>query len=357
MTRERRGVFRKLAALLLGMAAVSVHAGSVVLYSSTDRQMAEPLIADFRSMHPDIEVVYHDLSTGDLHDRFLAELGTPDQADILWSSAINLQVKLVNDGYAAPHESDETRALPSWAIWKNEAFGTTFEPIVFVYNTRLITPANVPKTHAELNRYIRKRPAQPEASNRHRLATYDPRNSGLGYLLHTQDMEANPVTFWNLIHVSAHAGLILETTTTRILEQIADGRATIGYNVLGSYALNAARKYPDIGIALPSDYTLVLSRIALINRQAPHPVEARIWMDYMLSQRGQAILNRSSLFSVRDDVATDDPAAAELRRRLDKVSRPIAISTGLLTYLDKMKRELFLKHWDDTLKLDPTGEP
>ena len=325
--------------------ASSASSGTMVLYAATDRQVVEPLITDFETIHPSIKVIYHDLNTGELHQRFLDELGSKAQADVLWSSAMNLQFKLVNDGYAAPYKSAETAALPAWAIWKNEAFGTTFEPLVIAYNKKLIADHDVPKTHAELLRLLNEHPARL----RQRIATYDPRGSGLGYLLHTQDLEANPVSFWNLIRAFGRTGGFLEPSTADILDRLADGRVTLGYNVLGSYALHRAATNPNIGIVLPSDYTLILSRIVFINRLAPHPQEARAWLDYLLSRRGQTLLNRTGLFSVREDVSTSDRSASELRRQLGNAFRPIVISTGLLTYLDKMKHELFLGRWDSAM--------
>ena len=317
----------------------------MVLYAATDLQVVKPLITDFESLHPDIHVVYHDLNSGELYERFIKEFGGTDQADVLWSSAMNLQFKLVNDGYAAPYKSSETAALPAWAVWKDEAFGVTFEPIVFAYNKKLVPSGEMPKTHAELVRFLDER----LAASRHRLASYDPRGSGLGYLLHTQDMEANPVAFWNLIRAFGRGGVVLEPSTADMLNHISSGRAAIGYNVLLSYAMNRAAKDPNIGVVLPNDYTLVLSRIAFINRQAPHPRAARRWMDYLLSQRGQSLLNRIGLFGVREDVLNGDLTVTELRREMGKAFRPIVISTGLLTYLDKMKRELFLDRWDAAL--------
>ena len=336
-----------LAACMLGAAASQpvMAGGTMVLYAATDRQVVEPLLEDFEAAHPGIKVEYHDLNSGELYDRFLAEQGSERQADVLWSSAMNLQFKLVNDGYALPHKSAETAALPPWAVWKGEAFGATFEPIVIAYNRQLIAHSDVPKTHAELTRFLE----NPKLRERYRLATYDPRGSGLGYLLHTQDLEANPVAFWNLIRALGRTRVILEPATTDMLDHIASGRAALGYNVLGSYALNRAASNPNIGIVLPSDYTLILSRIAFINKHAPNPKAARLWMDYLLSKRGQTLLNRTGLFSVRDDVSTSDHSAAEVRRQLGTAYRPIAISTGLLTYLDRMKRELFLSRWDAAL--------
>jgi iron(III) transport system substrate-binding protein len=332
--------------------AVQAQAGTVVIYGATDQQMAEPLIKDFEALHPEIRVVYHVLGSSELHQRFLDEYENNSQADVLWSSAMNLQFKLVNDGYAAPFKSSETAALPAWAIWKDEAFGTTFEPIVIAYNKRLIPITDVPRTHAELIRFVKER----SSPGSHRLvATYDPRNSGLGYLLHTQDMEANPMAFWELVRSSARTGMVLESTTAEVLEHVANGNALIGYNVLGSYALVKEMENPNIGVVLPDDYTLILSRIAFISRRAPHPKEARMWMDYLLSRWGQSVINDTGLFSVRDDLSTSNRSAVVLRLQLGNAYRPIVTGTGLLTYLDRMKRELFIENWDNAV-LTRSGE-
>lgn len=253
---------------------------------------------------------------------------------------MNLQFKLVNDGHALPHKSAETAALPAWAVWKGEAFGATFEPIVIAYNRQLIAAAEVPKTHAELTRFLEQR-----EHRRYRLATYDPRGSGLGYLLHTQDLEANPVAFWNLIRVLGRTGVILEPATTDMLDHIASGRAALGYNVLGSYALNRAASNPNIGIVLPSDYTLILSRIAFINKQAPNPQAARLWLDYLLSRRGQTVMATTArLYALREDVQGETTGAA-LRQLLGDRARPVALGPALSAPLANAAYGDFIARW------------
>lgn len=332
--------------LLAAVASVSCSAlaSTVVIYAAADLQVVSPLIAAFEQANPDIKVVYHDLQSNELNDRFLDETGAAGKADIVWSSAMDLQMKLVNDGHAKPYRSAETSALPSWARWRDEAFGTTFEPVCFAYNRHLLAPENVPQTHAELARLLLEQPEQ----FRNRLVTYDPQRSGLGYLLHTQDLEANPVVFWNLIQSMAQAGLSTEPTTTQMLDRISAGRSLLGYNVLCSYTKARASTDARIGSVRPRDYTLVMSRIAFISRYAPHPKEAGVWLDFMLSKRGQAVFNQIGLHSVRTDVE-DEASAETLRKELGKAFRPIVINTGLLTYIDRSKRELFLGRWDAAL--------
>lgn len=336
--------------IALACLTAGASAGTVVVYAAADFQVVEPLIVDFEQTHPQIKVEYHDLQTTDLYRRFLAEAGENSKADVVWSSAMDLQMKLVNDGHAKPHRSDMTKALPAWAKWKDEAFGTTFEPVCFAYNRELMAPEHVPQSHAELARFLKEHPER----YRNRLATYDPHRSGLGYLLHSQDLEANPVVFWNLIHGMAQVGLTTEPTTTQMLDRITSGKSDLGYNVLCSYARARAGSDPRIGAVMPADYTLVMSRIAFISRYAPHPDEARVWLDYVLSLRGQTILNLLGLHSVRSDVE-GNASAASLRQRLGKAFRPITLNTGLLTYIDRSKRELFLALWDATLEKGRTA--
>lgn len=322
--------------------AVAAHEGRLVIYAATDERLVAPLIRDFQTLYPDLQVDYLDMNSAELYRRFLAETATGGNADVTWSSAMDLQVKLVNDGHAQPHRSAETAALPAWASWKDEAFGTTYEPIAIAYNKRLLRKDEVPATHAELIRLLKE---QPERF-RGRLTTYDPVRSGLGFMLHTQDQQANPVVFWNLVGAMGTAGLHGRASTSAMLDRIAAGDALLGYNVLGSYALERARNDPALGVVLPQDYTLVMSRVMFIARQARHPHAARLWVDYVLSRRGQAVLaNRAGLFSIRDDVA-GETTAARLKGQLGGALRPIPIGTGLLTYLDQMKRRDFLRKWD-----------
>jgi hypothetical protein len=75
--------------------------GKVVVYATTDAVAANPLIKDFESLYPGIKVEYSDLNSTELYNRFIAEVASGQgSADVMWSSAMDLQVKLVADGQA-----------------------------------------------------------------------------------------------------------------------------------------------------------------------------------------------------------------------------------------------------------------
>jgi iron(III) transport system substrate-binding protein len=319
--------------------------GKVVIYSTTDSVAAGPLLKDFGALHPKITVEYNDMNSTEVYNRFVSEVAAGGgSADLLWSSAMDLQIKLANDGYAQEYKSPEAGGLPGWALWKNEAFGTTFEPITFVYNKRLLKPEEIPQSHAELVKLLKANLDRFKG----KVTCYDPERSGIGFMLLTQDTRTDP-NFADTIKTYGKVGVKLYTSTGAMMERILSGEHLIGFNMIGSYAIGKQRKDPNLGVVYPKDYTLVMSRIALIPKVAKHPNAGKVFLDYLLSARGQEIIaNKAVLFSLRSDVEGEYTAAA-LNKALGTSLKPIPVSTSLLVYLDQSKRLEFLKQWQEAL--------
>jgi iron(III) transport system substrate-binding protein len=154
----------------LARAAAGDSAGAgrrVRVLSSTDRSAAQPLIDAFERQHDGTRIDYADLGTKALYEQFLAD--GANTADVLWSSAMDLQIKLVNDGHAARYESPHARHLPRWAVWKHEAYGTTSEPMGLAYHRPSLAAHDVPRTHVALAALL----SAQAARFRGRVATYD----------------------------------------------------------------------------------------------------------------------------------------------------------------------------------------
>jgi ABC-type Fe3+ transport system substrate-binding protein len=319
--------------------------GAVTVYSTTDTAVFAPVIADFRRLNPAVELRYVELDAAPLFDRFLREeaAGRP-QADLVLSSAMDLQVKLVNDGYAQPHRSAAADTLPPAARWRHEIFGLTFEPVVMVINPDLLTEKDTPRTRFDLVRSLRERPD----FWRGRVGTYDIARSSVGYLLAAQDARQSS-EFGALVESLGHVDARTYTNTSRLLGDIAAGRVALGYNVLGSYAQRSVEAGAHLRIVYPDDYTLAVVRAAFIPRGAPNAAGAHAFLEYLLSVRGQRIL------ATRSDLAAASTAVAGPYGRLGAQGaavgplRPIPIGPGLLTYLDQQKRERFLTNWHTAL--------
>ncbi|WP_456299916.1 hypothetical protein, partial [Falsiroseomonas oryzae] len=124
--------------------------GRLTLFSAAERRYCEPLLAGFAAAHPEVELDFvFGVSTA-LHRRYLDEVaaGGPT-ADLLWSSAMDLQMELVLSGHAQPHGI--AHGLPPQAAHRDLALATTAEPLATLLRAGP-APAGTPAEIAALLR-------------------------------------------------------------------------------------------------------------------------------------------------------------------------------------------------------------
>jgi len=320
--------------------------GKLIIYSSTDSASVEPLLQDFKALYPFLQVEYNDLNTTEIYNRFTAESASgTGTADFIWSSAMDLQLQLASKGNALSYASPESSGLPKWAVWQNQAYGTTFEPVSIAYNKRLLPADAVPQSHSDLIRLMKEK----HDVFKEKIATFDPEKSGVGFLMMTQDAKVFP-QFWDLAKGLGATGAKVYTSTGAMLEKVGSGEHTLAYNIIGSYVLLRQKKDPSLGLVLPKDYTLAFSRIAFISKTARNPNAAKLFLDYVLSKRGQTVMSEKSLvYSIRSDVPGPITAAG-LTKDLGKALKPIEVNTDILAGLEQNKRLEFMKQWKEALK-------
>lgn len=330
--------------------ALGVETERLVIKGAMDLSALAPLVLDFQAMQPGVAVDYADYLTDDL-DRKASATCRDDTvfADLMISSAVDQMVKAANDGCAIPHVSDQTRAIPIRSTyWRDEVFGFTYEPAVIVYNKDLLKPAEVPRTRGELADLLRLN----EARFFGRVATYDLRQSALGFLFAFMDSQQNSTAYGRLLESMSRVNVQLECCSASILGDIGSGELAIGYNLLGSYAYAASLVDPNLGIVLPRDYTLVLNRAAMIPANAERPDLAGRFIDYLLSERGLRIGREQSYFFSRDDAmppGVDGPASLIA----SGVGRAISIRPTLLVTQDRAQRQRFIDDWMSAIMPPP----
>jgi iron(III) transport system substrate-binding protein len=327
--------------------AAAEQEGSVGVYSTTDSASGDALIKDFRALYPKVQVKYYDLNSTEVYNRYLSETAAnAETADVLWSGAMDLQLKLVADGRALAYHSPETDKMPKWAVHDDLAWGTTFEPLVIAYNKRLLPADSVPASHADLLRLLREKPQLLAGG---KLTTYDPEKSGFAFMLMTHDAQYFP-PFWELAAAFGHGTGRFYPSSGTMIERITSGEHWLGFNVIGSYVVLRQRKDPDLGLIYPDDYVLVMSRVALIPKNARRPNAGKLFVDYLLSARAQKIMaNESALFSLREDVAGPYSAGA-LARDLGPRLKPIPVDRSLLDALAPAKRLAMMRKWQETAR-------
>lgn len=317
----------------------------LTIYGALDRDIARPLIVRYQADNPGIAVDYSELQTQEIYARVIDE---SDQngatADLVFSSAMDLQVKLANDGYAASIDLPAARALPDWATWRNSAFGVTFEPAVIIYHKPSFKDRSPPRTRAALTSYL----YETEDDIYGRIGTYDIERAGLGFFFLARDQE-HYRDIWQLVRAMGSAGVKLYSNSSAILERVADGRFALGYNILGSYAASWAAGNPEIGIILPEDYTVVMSRIGLVPRAARSPGLGASFLNFLISREGQEVISRDLRLPALHPDLTGENTAAGLRAEAQGRLRPVPVTPGLVVYLDQVKRERLISRWNAAL--------
>lgn len=306
-----------------------------LLRSTTDISIIQPVIEDFVTRRPDLTITYEQWGSNALFERSRSDCRSKEPAaDAVFSSAVQQMVWLVNAACAAPHRSPATLALPETRRWRDELWGVTTEPAVIAYNKAAFADTMVPRSRFALLDAVR---ADPETF-RDKIATYDIAASGLGFLFAFSDsLEAT--TFGALLESFERVDAVATCCSAEIIEGVAEGRFLVAYNVLGSYVDSAAR--PEVGMILPEDYTLILSRAYMIPKLARQPEAAAAFLEFLLTPEAQALLNEVGLVS--------DMGAAETGLT-PSARRPIALSPALLVALDANRRKLLLDFWEDTFQ-------
>jgi iron(III) transport system substrate-binding protein len=318
--------------------------GAVTIYTSTDQAQAQPFLDAFTKKFPGIKIEYNDLGTNGAYNRVISEAAAGQVgADLVWSSAMDYQMSLTKEGHAAAYKSPEAKGLPDWATFKDTLYATSVEPIGIIYNTKALPENKVPKTRADLIKFLQDNKAELKG----KIATFDPEKSGSGFLHHTNDARQTK-TFWELAKAFGAIGGRTYSSSGSMKETVVSGENVLAFNIIGSYALQWVKESPNLGVAFGTDYTPAFSRLGLITNKAPHPNAAKLLLDFMLSKEGQAALTKGGIPSVRADVE-EGFNVKTLNERVGGNLQPIKLDEGLLEYLNPQKRVQFFREWKSSL--------
>ena len=299
--------------------------------SNTDLAYVEPLILAYQKRNPSVSVLYTVASSKEL---FSAINNEQAKYDVVISSAMDLQMKLVNDGLAQAHDSSVADSMPRWARWRNLLFAFTQEPAVLLVSRAGMRDLKLPQNRQELLTLLRDNPDHFAG----KIGTYDLRVSGAGYLFATQDSRQSDM-FWRLAEVMGALNPKLYCCTSEMIDGLKTGEIILAYNVVGSYASAVLEKDSDGTIVPLSDYTHFMLRTALIPTTAERPELGGSFIDFLIDAQGRQLIDEAAGLP-----PIDGKALAKSQH-----FRPITLGPGLLVYLDRIKRGRFLKEWADAM--------
>lgn len=303
------------------------------IISTADLGIFDPILRAFQATQPNLTIDYTVTGTTDLMQAIQDEGAI---FDLAISSAMDLQTKLANDGFAQTY--DGASGLPTWANWRNQVFAFTQEPAVLVVSDAFFDVGTAPRTRDDLIEVLR---ADPDRFYG-RVGTYDVRTSGFGYLMATQDSR-NSDAFWRLMEVMGRLDAKLYCCSGDMIRDVASGKLGLAYNVLGSYAATEMTNTKGFSIIELEDYVNVMLRTSLIPKTAEN------------TQAAYAMITFLSRLNQRPDLiaASGLPPIDTVALQANSSLRPIRFGPGLLVFMDQLKRRNFLRNWENSLVQNP----
>ena len=163
------------------------------ILSSTDIDVFDPVLTAYSDAFPTVSLEYVLSNTSDIYQ----EVRDGEKPfDLVMSSAMDLQMKLANDGFAKSVSLAETSQGPDWSQWQNKLFGFSLEPIGMVVSKSYFNNIKAPKSRRDLISFLRAN----QDDLRGKIVTYDVTQSGAGFLFATQDARQSD-SYWRMAEV------------------------------------------------------------------------------------------------------------------------------------------------------------
>ncbi len=276
-----------------GPAAAQPHEGEVVVYTAAQSTIVQAIGPMFQQK-TGIKVHFVEAGTGEILKRARAEAANP-LGDVLW--ALGAEGMAASADLLEPYTVAEDAKIA--AIYKKGMAGGRITPInvtpmVIVYNKKLVTDAEAPKTWRSL--------ADPTWKDRIAYAAADKSGSSYTILATLLTVFGDNDAGWKVVEEIMKNAKILPSSS-RVPKGVADGEYHAGLTYEDA-AMRQVKGGAPVGVVYPADGTSIPPDGNAILKGAKHPKAARIFMDYAVSREVMDLLaDKFALRSAREDVA------------------------------------------------------
>jgi len=150
-------------------------------------------------------------------------------------------------------------------------------------------------------------------------------------MLITQDSKYNP-QFWDMVKALGVVGPRVQSSAGTMMERISSGENLLGFNIFNSYAALRAKKDPSIGIVLPKDYALVMSRVMFISKTAKNPNAGKLWLDGN-NNESPADITIDQVLADTNVMTTSDQAVADIDAQLQILKQETGITDAEIIHV------------------------
>jgi iron(III) transport system substrate-binding protein len=288
---------------------------TVVLYCAADQEYAAPILADFEKTSGIKVLVRYDTEaskTLGLVQKIRAEAARP-AADVFWSGEVFHTIRLAQDGLLQPHTSAAVADWPSQFRDKdNTWYGFGLRSRAIAYNTRKVSAEEAPKSLEDV--------LQPKW--RGRVAMARPQFGTTCGQIASWFVQYGPERAAEMLKALKANDVRLVDGNSSAVREVASGKADVCFTDTDDvYAAQRNGMPVDLNLLDQGGRgSLVFPNTAMTLKGAPHPAEAAVLMDYLLSKDNEMAMLRSDSHNwpVRP---VDDPQMQKYA-----ITRPLDIS-------------------------------
>jgi iron(III) transport system substrate-binding protein len=293
-----------LAAAFTTISAVALAApGSLMIYTSTPNEAMTALVAEFNKAHPEVKVEFFRSGTTEVLNKLQAEYaaGSPQPDVVFIADAVAMQ-QLKDDGRLMAYADAPIQGFPDgFADPDKTFFGTKLIPTGIAWNTKSGAPA--PKSWADLL----------SAAAKDQVIMASPLYSGAA-VIHVGTVAAQPGLGWDYLDKLAGNGAVAGQGNGTVMEAVATGQKSYGI-IVDFMALNAKAKGSPVDFVYPADGVSVVTEPVAILQTADDVAEAKTFVNWLLSDDGQAYMAKQGYIPGKPGVALPPgrPAASALK--------------------------------------------
>jgi iron(III) transport system substrate-binding protein len=293
-----------LAAAFTTISAAALAApGSLMIYTSTPNEAMTALVAEFNKAHPEVKVEFFRSGTTEVLNKLQAEYaaGSPQPDVVFIADAVAMQ-QLKDDGRLMVYADAPIQGFPDgFADPDKTYFGTKLIPTGIAWNTKSGAPA--PKSWADLL----------STAAKDQVIMASPLYSGAA-VIHVGTVAAQPGMGWDYLDKLAANGAVAGQGNGTVMEAVATGQKSYGI-IVDFMALNAKAKGSPVDFVYPSDGVSVVTEPVAILKSADDVADAKTFVDWLLSDDGQAYMAKQGYIPGKPGVALPPgrPAASALK--------------------------------------------
>ncbi|WP_217134342.1 ABC transporter substrate-binding protein [Leucobacter chinensis] len=269
---------------------------SITLYTSEPQEKIDGIVAAFNDEHPDITVEVFRAGTGDLTARIAAEEKSGEiGADLLLAADAPTFETYAERDLLMQYESTENASIMQELIDPEHFYvGTRLLPTVIAINTNEITDA--PASWADLT----------DSAYSGKIAMPNPDVSGAAAFNAAIWLDEETLGLDWLEALAANKPLIVDSNGP-VSQAVAEGSSPVGV-VVDSLVRDLAAAGSPITAVYPTEGVPFVSQPVGIFANTDQPEASKLFVDFLISKKGQEVAVTQSYLPIREDVASPEGA-------------------------------------------------